>query len=49
MLTKEGTFVNVVKSSTSNILAKKFFSAMEVYPSVEHHIVKEYFNVFEDQ
>ena len=46
MLSKEGIFVNVVKSRTSEILAKKFFSTMEVYPSVEHHIVKEYFQRF---
>ena len=42
-LTKEGIYVNVVRSSAFDTLKKKFFSTMEVYPSVEYPIVKEYF------
>lgn len=42
-MTKEGIFVNIVKKETADKVADRFFSTMDVYPSNQHVVIREFF------
>ena len=43
-LTREGSFISVVKKETADTCARRFFGAMDVYHSKESIVVKEHFH-----
>ena len=43
-LSKKGEFLNIVKKETADDFARKFFGAMNVYPSKEMPVVREHFH-----
>ena len=42
-LTKEGLFVNIVNKNGCDQIAERFFSSMDVYPSVTRTCMREFF------
>ena len=44
--TKDGTHVNIVDKASADILAERFFSSMDVYPTDQKLFIREFFGTF---
>ena len=42
-MTKEGIFVNIVNKISADKVANRFFSSMDVYPSEQNTVIREFF------